>query len=112
MLRYNNIYGDANAYQNIKVYELNEVISPDSAYYTNHKIQYYNTLLADYSFKPDLTDSIKINGVKEPPHLRVKLNQQTNYFGNKIIYAPSNILAANTNFLEFVKERVPEWFAV
>ena len=103
MLRYSSIYGDPNSLQRVKVFELNENISIDSAYYSNHQIQYYNTLLADYTFKPNLKDSISILGTKVSPHLRINLNRYTNYFGNKILYAPSDALLTNNNFIKFIK---------
>ena len=103
MLRYSSIYGNADALQNVRVYELNEDIVVDTAYYSNHKIQYYNTLLADYTFKPNLKDSVSIYGTKVLPHLRINLSKQTNYFGNKILYAPNDILLKNTKFVDFIK---------
>jgi len=102
MLRYSSVYGTSDAIQNVKVYELNETIFKDSTYYSNHKIQYYNTLLSDHTFQPNFKDSVSINGVKVLPHLRINLSKQTNYFGNKILYAPSNILAKNAKFINFI----------
>jgi hypothetical protein len=102
MLRYSSIYGNADALQNVKVYELNESITVDSTYYSNHKIRYYNTLLADYTFRPDLEDSVSIYGTKVLPHLRINLSKQTNYFGNKILYAPEDILLKNAKFVNFI----------
>jgi hypothetical protein len=102
MLRYSSIYGNPDAIQNVRVYELNENIIVDTAYYSNHKIRYYNTLLADYTFKPDLKDSVSISGTKVLPHLRINLSKQTNYFGNKILYAPSDVLLKNTKFVDFI----------
>jgi len=102
MLRYSSIYGNSDALQNVRVYELNEDITVDTAYYSNRKVQYYNTLLADYTFKPNLTDSISIYGIKVLSHLRINLSKQTNYFGNKILYAPSDILLSNTKFVKFI----------
>jgi len=102
MLRYSSIYGNSNALQNLRVYELNEDIVVDTAYYSNHKIQYYNTLLADYTFSPNLTDSVSIYGTNVLPHLRINLSNQTNYFGNKILYAPGDILLKNTKFVDFI----------
>jgi Domain of unknown function (DUF4270) len=102
MLRYSSIYGNPNSLQRVKVFELNENISVDSAYYSNHKITYYNTLLADYTFKPNLKDSISIYRTKVLPHLRINLNKHTNYFGNKILYAPSDALLNNNNFIKFI----------
>lgn len=103
MLRYSNIYGETNSIQNVKVYELDELLSYDSAYYSNHNVKHYPVLLADRSFVPDLKDSVKIYTSKVAPHLRINLSKLTSYFGNKLLYAPENILLSNTNFIKFVK---------
>jgi hypothetical protein len=103
MLKYNSLYGDSNALQRVRVYELDEDISLDSAYYSNHQIKYYNTLLADQTFKPNLKDSISIFGTKVLPHLRINLSKHTNYFGNKILYCPPDALLSNKNFTRFIK---------
>ena len=98
-LRYNSVYGDAKTLQNIKVYELSEDISPDSSYYSNRNISHYQTLIAEKTFSPDITDSLTVYGTKVAPHLRINLNKLSNYFGNKLLYAPSN----STNFVKFMK---------
>lgn len=103
MLKYAGIYGDSNALQRVKVFELDEDLSPDSVYYSNHKVKYYNTLLADRTFKPNFKDSIDIYGTKVPAHLRINLSQHTNYFGNKILYAPPDALLNNAGFVKFIK---------
>jgi hypothetical protein len=103
MLRYSSIYGDSNALQRVRVYELDEDLSMDSIYWSNHKVKYYNTLLADYTFKPNLKDSNSIFGTKVLPHLRINLSKRTNYFGNKILFAPEDALQNTKNFLKFIK---------
>ena len=103
MLRYSGVYGDSTALQRVKVFELNEDISLDSVYYSNHKVNYYNTLLADYTFKPNFKDSIPIYGTNVPAHLRINLSKRTNYFGNKILYAPPDALLSNNGFIKFIK---------
>ncbi|MEI6898721.1 MAG: DUF4270 family protein, partial [Bacteroidota bacterium] len=37
------------------------------------------------------------------PHLRINLSLLTSYFGNKLLYAPSDVLLNNTNFVKFLK---------
>jgi hypothetical protein len=102
MLRYQSIYGESNTLQNVKVYELNEEISSDSVYYSNHQFKTYPTLLADRTFQPNLTDSVKIYDGKVPPLLSLNLSNNTNYFGNKLLYAPSDVLSDNTKFVKFM----------
>jgi hypothetical protein len=101
MLRYSSIYGNADAFQNVRVYEMDEDLTIDTAYYSDRKVRYYNTILADYTFKPDLKDSITISGTRLSPHLRINLSKQTNYFGNKILYTPDDILKKNAGFVKF-----------
>ena len=103
MLRYSSIYGDANSMQNVKVYELEESLNPDSAYYSNHVVHHYPILLANKSFLPALKDSVKIFKSKFAPHLRINLSKLTSYFGNKLLYAPEDVLLNNTNFIKFLK---------
>jgi hypothetical protein len=103
MLRYSSVYGDSTALQNVTVYEVDEDLAIDTAYYSTRKVKHYSTPLADMTFKPNLTDSIKVGDVKLLPHLRINLSKMTNYFGNKILYAPSTTLKTNTSFLKFIK---------
>jgi hypothetical protein len=103
MIPYGKIYGDTNALQTFKIYELSQNIYYDSSYYSTHSAQTYGVPLANYTFKPAPRDSLTIGGVKIPPHIRVNLNKLTNYFGNKLLTAPAASLSTNVNFLEFMK---------
>jgi hypothetical protein len=103
MIPYGTIYGDTNALQTLKVYELSKDFYIDSIYYSNQSVETYGIPLANYTFKPARYDSLTIGGVKTAPHIRINLNQFTNYFGNKILHAPAASLSTNVNFLEFMK---------
>lgn len=102
-LRYSSLYGQTNTVQNVKVYEMNEDVFRDSAYYTNKLISHYPTLLGEKTFQPNLVDSVSLYGIKVLPHLRINLSQYSNYFGNKLLYAPSTALANSANFIKFMK---------
>lgn len=103
MIPYGTIYGDTNALQTLKVYEISKDFHIDSTYYSNQSIETYGIQLANYTFKPARYDSLTIGGVKTAPHIRINLNQFTNYFGNKILHAPAAALSTNVNFIEFMK---------
>ncbi len=100
---YGKIYGDTNALQTLKIYELSENIYYDSSYYSNRSAETYGVPLANYTFKPAPKDSVTVGGVKLPPHIRINLNNLTKYFGNKLLNAPATSLSTNVNFLEFMK---------
>ena len=103
MIPYGTIYGDTNALQTLKVYEISKDFYYDSVYYSNQSVETYGIPLANYTFKPARYDTLTIGGVKTTPHIRIRLNQFTNYFGNKILHAPATSLSTNANFLEFMK---------
>ena len=112
-LPYDKIYGDTNAVQTLKVYEISKDFFLDSTYYSNQSLPTYGTLLASYSFVPRRYDSLKVGGVMVTPHIRISLNKLSDYFGNKILHAPATSLSTNANFVEFMKglyivsDRVP-----
>lgn len=103
VIPYGNIYGDTNALQTLKIYELSQSIYYDSIYYSNHSVETYGVPLANYTFKPAPKDSLTIGGVKTAPHIRINLNKLTKYFGNKLLSAPAASMSTNVNFLEFMK---------
>ena len=103
MIPYGTIYGDTNALQTLKVYEVSKDFYFDSTYYSNKSVETYGIPLANYTFKPARYDTLTIGGVKTAPHIRINLNQFTNYFGNKILHAPATSLSTNVNFLKFMK---------
>ncbi len=103
MLCYQSLYGDTLTRQNVKVYEISQDFSYDSLHFTNQKLATYPTLLADQDFYPRLKDSVTVYKEKVAPHLRINLGKQTDYLGNKILGAPTDVLASNTAFLKFMK---------
>ena len=102
MIPYGNIYGDTNALQTLKVYELSQNINYDSSYYSNQSVETYGIPLANYTFKPAPKDSVTVGGVKFPPHIRINLDKLTKYFGNKLVDGQA-FMVTNPAFLEFMK---------
>jgi len=103
VLFYNGYYGDTTTMQNIRVYEISQDLNIDSTYWSNQRVATYPSLLANKSFYPHPKDSVKVSGTNIAPHLRINLNKFTNYLGNKILYAPSDVLADNIAFANFFK---------
>ncbi len=102
-LRYSTIYGDTNTLQTLKVYEMSQDLSYDSTYYSNQSIAIYGNLLASYTFRPKPKDSVLVKGVKTAPHIRINLSKMTNYFGNKILFTPADVINSNLSFIKYMK---------
>jgi len=67
MLPYGTIYGDTNALQTLKVYEISKDFYYDSVYYSNQSVETYGIPLANYTFKPARYDTLTIGGSKQYP---------------------------------------------
>lgn len=102
-LQYSSIYGNTNTPQSIKVYEISQTLDPVKSYYSNNQAGIYPTMLANKTFRPAIKDSVKVYGKKVAPHLRINLNQYTNYLGYKIINAPTAILTDATSFYGYMR---------
>lgn len=73
-LAYRSLYGDSATEQTFKVYRVTEEIRPDTAYFSNQKLAYDQAgLLGTVTTSPPL-DSIMVDTVMMPPHLRIPLN--------------------------------------
>lgn len=103
LLYYDSWYGDTSTLQQVRVYEVSEDLYYDSSYYSNQSVSHYGIELANLVYQPRPTDSIEIWGSNVAPHLRINLSNQTHYLANKILFAPSNVLTSNTEFIKFMK---------
>jgi hypothetical protein len=103
VLPYAGSYGDVSTEQNIKVYEISQDFYYDSSYYSTKRLQTYSNVLANLNFKPRPKDSVTVGGIRAVPQLRINLNQQSNYLGNKILSAPASALATSVAFVAFMK---------
>jgi hypothetical protein len=96
-------YGTLDA-QTFEIYELNENISTDSAYYSSKTFTTLPTNIVkagEAVITPNPNSKVYINGDSLAPQLRIKLK---NSFGQKIINESGNTnIADNTNFLQFIK---------
>ena len=100
-LDYSSFYGDSTAPLTVKVWELDEPILFDTAYYSNQSLAIKSTLLADKTFVPDYADSVAIMGDTLAPHLRINLTDITASLALKLLEAPSDSMASNTSFLNY-----------
>jgi hypothetical protein len=103
MIPYGKIYGDTSALQTLKVYELSQSIHYDSTYYSNRTAETYGIPIANYTFKPDRYDSLVVGSDTLAPHIRINLGKLSNYFGNKLLFAPASALASGDAFITFMK---------
>jgi len=103
VLSYTSVYGDTNTLQQVRVFELSEDLLVDTSYYSNQIAGTYGIELANMTYLPRPHDSVIIYGEPVAPHLRINLSNQTNYLGNKILFAPDNIMSSNAEFIKFMK---------
>ncbi|MCC6581889.1 MAG: DUF4270 family protein, partial [Phycisphaeraceae bacterium] len=80
--------------QKFKLYEVTDVISKDSVYYSNRKLQYTTELGSAY-ITPNLTDSVNVDTLRFPPHLRFQLDK--NYFQG-FLNKPATFYTGNSAF--------------
>jgi hypothetical protein len=100
-LDYNGIYGDSTSPMTVKVYELEDQLFIDSAYFSNESKAVKSTLLGQLTFTPNLTDSVVIAGDTLAPHLRINLTNLTDELAMKLLYAPSDTMASNASFVNY-----------
>lgn len=101
-LAYSGVYLDSKDPVNLTIYEVLQKMYADSSYYSYQKLPVKKFPIANMTFIPNTRDSITVDGVKYPPHLRIKITDQT--FINKIIDSTNSTnLTNNDNFSNFVK---------
>ena len=99
-LSYSGFYGDSMSSQTIKVFELDQDMDPDSAYYSNQSISDYGVELASVTFVPVPSDTVIVGGEPATPQLRIRLSDE---FAEKIMTADPSVFEDNESWLEFMK---------
>jgi hypothetical protein len=99
-LSYNGYYGDTTTPQSLNVYQLNQILSQDSAYFSNQNFGYINEAIGSAVFYPHPNDSVSVGGINQAPQLRITLK---NSIANNILNASTTALADNTDFISFFK---------
>lgn len=102
VLPYVGLFGDTNALQTFKIYELSEALYLDSVYYSNSHVDFnVGSLLAQKTFLPRVNDSIPIDtSNKIIPQLRLQLDPA---LGNRFLTASAADLLTNEAFIKFFK---------
>ncbi|MBE0642268.1 MAG: DUF4270 family protein, partial [Bacteroidales bacterium] len=66
-------------------------------------LSYDQTEIASFTFVPNTKDSVMVDSVMYPPHIRLNLSAQNPAFAQKILQGSELELADNENFVEFIK---------
>lgn len=103
VLYYQDVYGDTNTLQQVRVYEMSESLLIDTSYYSNQSVGTYPLELGSVTYMPRPHDSVMNYGKNTAPHLRINLSNHSNYLGNKILFAPETVLSSIPEFLKFFK---------
>ncbi|MBN2235995.1 MAG: DUF4270 domain-containing protein [Bacteroidales bacterium] len=94
------VFGDSLAPLSFKVYQLDELMYVDSAYYSISTAAHLNDLLAEASFVPRPFDSTLVDTVMKAPHFRLPLSNQ---LGEYLMSFDDTIYYDNTNFVDRFK---------
>ncbi len=94
------VYGDSLAPLSFKVYEINEVLNYDSAYYSNQMVDYLPQVLGEITVLPKPNDSVLIDTNSVAPYLSLRLSDD---FGRKLMSYQDTIYDDNTDFLKSFK---------
>jgi hypothetical protein len=97
------LYGDSSTIQTLHIYELDQDIYYDSAYYSNMDLQTLPTDYANLQFTPAPHDSVIVGNDTLPPMMRINLSAVNPELAEKILNADSAQLADNESFVEFFK---------
>lgn len=99
-LSYTGFYGDTSQQAIFKVYELQESLSGDTAYYSDDQVAHSRTPLGQKQFYPRPTTSVMSGGDTLPAMVRIPLN---NHLAQRFFQAGSGVFVDNSTFLNFFK---------
>jgi len=94
------VYGDSMAPLSFRVYELDELLDLDTAYYSNQTAEYLPTLLGEKTFVPRPLDSVLIDTTLVAPHFRLRLSDE---FGQHLMSFEDTVYYNNIDFLDHFK---------
>ena len=97
---YKGFYGNTNSPQHVRIYEMDTILSRDSAFWSNSNFKIIDTAeLANYTFVPKPSDSIEVDTVtKIAARLRIPLN---NSFGQRLLDADTTVYETSEKFIEY-----------
>lgn len=84
----------------IRVYEINDLLYPDSSYYSFQTID-KKALIGSKTCIPNLEDSVSVDGTKLPPHIRIPLDN--NLAKRFVEDAANGKLTNNSVFTEYFR---------
>ncbi len=102
-LAYAGMYGKEGEPVTLRIYEVTEKLEYDSIYYSHSTLDYDPVEVAHFTFVPNTTDSVMIDSVMYPPHIRLNISEQNPALAEKILNGSELELADNENFVEFIK---------
>ncbi|MCD6180076.1 MAG: DUF4270 domain-containing protein [Bacteroidales bacterium] len=94
------VYGDSLAPLSFRVYELNELLDVDTAYYSNQTAEYLPELLGEISLIPKPMDSVLIDTVMVAPYFTLRLSDD---LGQRLMSFEDTIYYNNADFLDLFK---------
>ncbi len=97
-MEYAGLYGDTNQPATFKVYELQEMLTIDSTYYSDDLLSYTRTPLGEKQFYPRPTSAVTVGGDTLPPMVRIPLK---NSLAQRFFQAGSGVFVDNSTFLNF-----------
>ena len=96
-------YGDTNTQQTIRIFELDEAMKFDTAYYSNQEIANTGIELANYTYCPKPNTKVVVGEDTLAPHISINMSDFSTELGEKLLNADSTDLASNTDFVDFFK---------
>ena len=100
-MHYGGYYGDTNSTLTVHTYEMLEGLSGDSVYYSNFQGPIGSNDYSNYSFVPQISDSLMIDSLILPPALRINLTDLNPELGQKLISATEEEMEDDETFQAF-----------
>jgi hypothetical protein len=100
IMAYNGYYGDTTTTQNLHVYQLQEQLQLDSAYYSHQTFDYDEgtDYASNFLFEPRPYDSVYIDSIAYTPRLTIPLGVD---LANLLIGADETVMESDDNFMAF-----------
>lgn len=103
LLPYTGYFGDTTSVIDLEIFELNENISDQQAYYNHSTLSYKNENLTyqhAYSFSPKPNTTLSIDTINQNPHIRIRLSDD---LGNLFLNIDTVAMKENSSFISFFK---------
>ena len=91
---------ETRSFVHFQVFELAEDLNTSEIYYSNHSAKIQPSIVGEYIGPLGLFDSVFVDGVAQPPQIRIPLTQA---WGEKMITADSSNYVSNESFVSFMK---------